>query len=138
MIPGGFGAAKNLNQWAISGKDGPILPEVRDVIRKFLELQKPVAALCMGPTVVAKALEGTSLHPTLTVGSSSAPSPYDIQGIARGMESIGARVEMKTINQISVDLQNKIITAPCYMMEANISQVRDNVDQVVEELKRLI
>lgn len=136
-IPGGFGAAKNLNQWAISGPEGSIDEDVKQAILDTVKANKPIAALCMGPTVVAKALEGTEYHAQLTVGSTEEASPYEIAGISAGMEKIGAKAVMKTIREISVDNQLKIVTAPCYMMEARISEVKKNIDQAIEELLKL-
>lgn len=138
VIPGGFGAAKNLNQWAVSGPEGPIKPMVKELIVRMMEAGKPIAGLCMGPTVIAKALEGTAFQPTLTVGSDQEPSPYDIAGISAGMESIGMKTEMQGITGIAVDQKLKVVTAPCYMMEASISQVRLNVHQAMVAFKALL
>jgi len=102
-----------------------------------VKAQKPLAALCMGPTVIAKALEGTGLHAELTVGSDQAASPYDIQAISDGMASIGAKPQMKTIQEIHVDEALPIVTAPCYMMEASISEVRQNAFAAVEAVVAL-
>jgi enhancing lycopene biosynthesis protein 2 len=55
LIPGGFGAAKNLNQWAIAGPDGDIDAAVKKLILDFIQAGKPIGAMCMGPTVLAKA-----------------------------------------------------------------------------------
>ncbi|MES2627517.1 MAG: isoprenoid biosynthesis glyoxalase ElbB [Bacteroidota bacterium] len=121
VIPGGFGAAKNLNQWAISGPDGEIDELVRNAIRAFKDAGKPICGLCMGPTVIAKAFEGTTTSAILTVGTTVENSPYDIAAISAGMQSIGARPEMAGKKEISIDHENKIVTAPCYMMEATIS-----------------
>jgi len=134
IIPGGFGAAKNLNQWAISGPDGPIHADVKRIIIEMLKAQKPIGGLCMGPTVIAKALEDQAASPILTVGTTEAPSPYDIQGISDGMTSIGAKAEMATVEEVIVDMKNKIVTAPCYMMEANIKQIRDNIAAAVAKV----
>jgi len=138
VIPGGFGAAKNLNKWAFSGPDGDILPEVTDAIRTFIDNKKPIAGLCMGPTVIAKALEGSGIKATLTVGSTAAASPYDIAGISSGMESIGATASMRTLQEVEVDGKNLIVTAPCYMMEGSISEIRNNIKQAIDELVALI
>ena len=134
VIPGGFGAAKNLNTWALNGPNSDIDPEVERVIREAVDSRKPIAALCMGPTVVAKALQGTEQHATMTVGSTEAPSPYDIQGISDGLSAVGAEPVMKTVQQIAVDNELKLVTAPCYMMEARISEIRNNIDQAIEKL----
>src|SRR5690606_5787908 len=133
-----FGAAKNLNKWAFSGPDGSIEPEVAQLIQDFLNAKKPVAGLCMGPTVIAKALENTGKQAQLTVGSIAEASPYDIAGISAGMEKTGALATMKTIREIEVDYNLGIVTAPCYMMEASISEVRKNIKQAVDQLISMV
>lgn len=134
VIPGGFGAAKNLTQWAFSGPEGGINVDVKDAIKKTVQSQKVVVGLCMGPTVIAKALEGSGISAHLTVGTTAEPSPYEIEAISQGMEKAGAVAEMKTINEISVDSEYNIITAPCYMMEADILQVRNNIKLAIDAM----
>jgi enhancing lycopene biosynthesis protein 2 len=138
VIPGGFGAAKNLTSWAFDGPDGDIDEEVKRLIVNCIRIGKPIAALCMGPTVVAKALENSGVEATLTVGSTEAASPYDIDAISKGMEKAGAKSQMKTVNEIAVDEVNKIVSAPCYMMEANIKEIRNNIKQAVDKLVELV
>ncbi len=137
VLPGGFGAAKNLTKWAFSGPDGEINADVKKAILTTVQSKKPVVGLCMGPTVIAKALEGSGIKSHLTVGTTSAKSPYEIAAISGGMGKTGAIAEMKTIEEISIDPANKIITAPCYMMEADILQVRKNVKQAVDAMFNL-
>lgn len=138
VVPGGSGAAKNLSQWAIDGPDGYILPEVVKLIKTMVEKGKPLAGLCMGPTVIAQALAQTDIKPRLTVGSTEAKSPYDIGGISSGMESLGAEVTMRTIKEIELDENHRIVTAPCYMMEGSISEVHDNIQQAIDALVLLV
>lgn len=138
LIPGGFGAAKNLNQWAIAGPDGDIDAEVKALILDFMQAKKPIGAMCMGPTVLAKALEGSGLQAQLTVGSTEAPSPYDIGAISAGMEKLGAKVVMATKTEIVTDSNLKLVTAPCYMMEATIVDIRTNTQQLVQAVLELI
>ncbi|MDZ7604867.1 MAG: isoprenoid biosynthesis glyoxalase ElbB [Cyclobacteriaceae bacterium] len=138
VIPGGFGAAKNLTMWAFDGPAGEINTEVKNAIISMVKARKPVAGLCMGPTVIAKALEGSGISATLTVGTNEQPSPYDITEISRGMETAGAMAVMRTVEEVAVDKGNKIVTAPCYMMEADILQIRNNVQKAVEALVGLM
>lgn len=137
LIPGGFGAAKNLNQWAVKGPEGELDPEVRRVILEFNRAGKPLAGLCMGPTVLAQAL-GREPSVELTVGTTKEESPYDIAAISQGMQSLGARPVEKTIREVAVDRENKVVTAPCYMMEASVLEVRRNVQQAVDALMKLV
>ena len=134
VIPGGFGAAKNLTKWAFSGPDGEIDKSVKSAIIDTLQNKKPMVGLCMGPTVIAKAFEGSEIHPHLTVGTTESKSPYDIAAISGGMEKTGAVAEMKTIAEIMIDKDLKIVTAPCYMMEADILQVRKNIEQAINAM----
>lgn len=138
LMPGGFGTAKNFTKWAFSGPDGYIIPAVKELILNMLEAQKPIAALCMSPTTVAKALEGSPYAAKLSVGSTEAPSPYDIEAISGGMKQLGANTEARTVSEVSLDPSLKIVCAPCYMMEADILQVRNNIKQAVEALIELV
>ena len=138
VIPGGFGAAKNLTKWAFSGPDGEINSEVKRLINDMVANNKPIVGLCMGPTVIAKALEDTNLKPHLTVGSTAEASPYEIDAISQGLEKAGAVAEMKSINEISIDEANNIICAPSYMMEGSITDVRNNIKQGIDQLFEML
>ncbi len=138
LMPGGFGAAKNWSKWAFDGPNGEILPDVRRIVLEFVSHGKPIAGLCMSPTTIAKALEGSSFKAKLTVGTSSESSPYDIEGISAGVTAAGALSEMRSVHELSVDEKNKIVTTPCYMMDASISDVNKGIRLAVSRLIELI
>lgn len=138
VIPGGFGSAKNFSKWAFLGPEGEIMDEVKLLIVNMINVGKPVCALCVSPVVVAKALEGSDISAAMTLGSDKEKSPYDIPGFSAGIESVGAVAEMKTIREVQVDTQNKIVTAPCYMMDADILEIRNNAKQAIEATIELI
>ncbi len=138
VMPGGFGTAKNHTRWAFDGPDGSIRDDVRDLIRTMVEAGKPVVGLCMAPTTIAKALHGTARTPHITVGTTKEQSPYNIAEIAQGIEELGARHHESSIREITIDASNHLITAPAYMMEADIRQVRENVAQAIEALATMI
>jgi len=138
VIPGGFGAATNLTDWAFSGPDGKILPDVSRIINETVVAGKPIAGLCMGPTVVALALKESGISAQLSVGTTKEASPYDIGAISGGMEAAGHTAVMKTIREISYDADKKIISAPCYMMNGDILDVRRNIAQAVEKLAEIL
>lgn len=138
IIPGGFGSAKSLTSWAFDGPDGKIIKEVKDLILKLIACQKPIIALCVSPVVISKALESSEFKANLTIGSNQEKSPYDIDGFKNGLEKTGVSVSMKTIKEINIDYENKIISAPCYMMEASILEIRNNIKQAVDAMAELI
>lgn len=134
VMPGGFGAAKNFSKWAFEGAEGEINPSIKNFLLQFIEAKKPIASLCVSPVVMAKALEGSGITPKLTLGTDADPSPYDIVSSHKGIAALGAQTETKSIDEILVDEENKIITAPCYMMEASVKQIRQNVKMAVDKL----
>jgi enhancing lycopene biosynthesis protein 2 len=134
VLPGGFGAAKNFSKWAFEGAEGEINPAIKSFLLKFIDADKPIASLCVSPVVLAKALEGSGKTPKLTLGTDADPSPYDITASHEGIATLGAQTATKSIHEILVDEENKIITAPCYMMEASVKQIRNNVKMAVDKL----
>ena len=138
VVPGGFGAAKNLNQWAIKGADGDIDENVKSALIAMKNEGKVICGLCMGPTVIAQALKGQGDSIKITVGSTIAPSPYDIAGINEGLSSIGAQPQNSSIEEVTIDKVNKIVTAPCYMMDASIKEVRSNITKAIKEAVSLV
>jgi len=138
VIPGGFGSAKNFTDWAFNGPGGTILPEVKLLLVNLINIGKPIAALCVSPVVLSKAIEGANLSVKMTIGSDQEKSPYDIQGFSNGLQKTGASTEMKTVREILVNTENKIVTAPCYMMEASILDIRKNIRSAIEALRDLI
>ncbi len=138
LIPGGFGAAKNLSSWAFDGPAGEVLPEVKELLLKAIQAKVAIASLCVSPVVIAKALEGSEYHPLLTLGTAQEASPYDIAGFASGIESLGAQHAAATIEEVIVDEQLKIVTAPCYMMETDILGIRRSTQLAVQKLLEIL
>ena len=138
VIPGGFGSAKNFSTWAFDGPNGSILPEIKKIIQQFISDKKPIAALCVSPVIVALALNQSDLHATMTLGTDKEKSPYEINAFSSGLSQAGVQVEMKTIREIAVDEKLKIVSAPCYMMEASIVEIRNNISQAIKALIQLI
>ncbi len=138
VIPGGFGSAKNFTTWAFDGPNGTIRDDVKLLLVNMINVGKPIVALCVSPVVLAKAFEGSSVKLNLTIGSSAEDSPYEIPQFEVGLQATGAKTAEKTIREILVDRENKVITAPCYMMEASVLEIRNNIKQAIEALKELM
>ncbi len=126
LFPGGFGAAKNLSSWAFDGADASILPELEGAIRGMVEQNKPIGALCISPVILAKVLGAVRL----TIG--------DDEGTVKAVESAGATHVQTTHGQVVVDSKFKVVTTPCYMLDANIAQVADGATNVVKAMVELM
>ncbi|MCH8553901.1 MAG: isoprenoid biosynthesis glyoxalase ElbB [Schleiferiaceae bacterium] len=134
VLPGGFGTAKNFTTWALKGPESDIDPIIKNIIISAVVEKRPIVALCMSPTTIAKALEGTSYTASLSVGTTKEKSPYDIAGIHSGMQAVGAKPQEVLASEIAFDSELKIISAPCYMMEASIGDVAKNIAQAIAQL----
>ena len=137
VIPGGFGAAKNLSDWAFNGPESTVNKDVKKLLHHCLESSKPIVALCIAPTLLAKTLVKEK-QGSLTVGSTKSPSEYNIEEIHQAMNTLGINTQETTINEICVDEENKIITAPCYMMDVGIDEVYDNIKQAINRLVQML
>lgn len=128
VLPGGFGAAKNLSTFAHDGADCKVDPEVTRLLREVHAADKPIAALCIAPAVLA-ALFGQSDHPEVTIGNDP--------GTAKAMERLGARHKNATVLDVVVDEKNKIVTSPCYMLDTHIADVAQGIERAVQALLTL-
>jgi enhancing lycopene biosynthesis protein 2 len=138
VIPGGFGSAKNFSTWAFEGPAGSILPEVKLLLVNLVNVGKPIVALCVSPVLIALAFQGSGIQVHLSLGSTQERSPYDISAFNSGINQTGAITEEKTIREVLVDAQNRIVCAPCYMMNATLSEVRANIVQAMQALNDLL
>jgi enhancing lycopene biosynthesis protein 2 len=134
VIPGGFGSAKNFTSWAFEGPQGRIRSDVKLLIVNLINIGKPIVALCVSPVVLAKAMQDSNIQLNLTIGSSKSNSPYTISDFMSGINITGASASEREIHEILIDKENKIISAPCYMMEANILEIRKNIKQAIDAL----
>jgi len=126
LLPGGFGAAKNLSTWAFEGADSSVLPEVEEAITEMVALKKPVGALCISPVILAKVLG--KVH--LTIGNDE--STID------AMESLGAKHVYTTHGEVVVDPDFNLVTTPCYMLDATIDQIAVGASNLVDAMLKLM
>ena len=138
VIPGGFGSAKNFSSWAFEGPNGQIRPDVKLLLVNMYNVGKPIVALCVSPVLLALAFEDMAIGQQLTIGSTSAPSPYNISDFQEGLQAKGAQTPDCSIQEICIDVPNRIITAPCYMLEASLPALQQNIRQAMLALKQLL
>jgi len=124
-FPGGFGAAKNLSTFAFDGADCTVNADVERALKDMVVANKPIAALCITPALVAKVLDGA----TVTIGQDP--------GTAKAIEAMGAHHTPTEHLGVVIDERYKLVTAPCYMLDSTISQIADGADAAIEALLRL-
>ena len=124
ILPGGFGAAKNLCDFAVNGADCAVNPDVAALVRAVHGQGKPVAAVCIAPALLAKVLGDKS--PELTIGNDA--------GTAGALESMGAAHVECPVREFVIDRERKIITSPAYMLAQSISEAADGIEGTVTAL----
>ncbi|MFH0761992.1 MAG: isoprenoid biosynthesis glyoxalase ElbB [Bacteroidota bacterium] len=122
MFPGGFGVAKNLCSYAFDGASCKVNPDVERAIRTMHSSGKPIGALCITPTVLARVLGNI----TVTIGQD--------QQTARDIVAMGATHQPTNHREIVIDKKNKIVTSPCYMLTASVTDIAEEAMKTVEAL----
>ena len=126
IIPGGFGAAKNLSSYAFDGSDCQVNEDVQKAILAMKQQNKPIGALCIAPTILAKVLGQVQL----TIGQD--PST------AANIETMGARHKSTMQSEVVVDKEHKVVSTPCYMLDSRVDQIGEGVDLLVQEVLKLM
>ncbi len=125
VLPGGYGAAKNLSDFAFQSSACTVHPEVQRVVCEAVKQHKPVLAICVAPAVVAKALQNAGVHASLTLGDASNMPPLTaMQHTAHPCD----------VDNICVDETHRIVCTPAYMHHTSIAHVALGIEQAVEKL----
>ncbi len=130
FIPGGFGVAKNLCDFAFKGPQCTTHPEVARLIREIVSAEKPMAAVCIAPALVAKVLGGDNLNPQVTIGTD--------EETAGAITAMGATHVPCPVPEFVIDTNNKIITSPAYMLAGSISEAAEGIEKTVAKLIEMV
>ncbi len=125
IFPGGFGAAKNLCDFAMRGAAASVHPEVTRVVKEMAQAKKPIGAICIAPVLIATVL-GKDLKPTLTIGTDT--------DTAAELEKTGAIHRNCPVNDVVVDRENRIVSTPAYMLANTVSEVHEGIGKCVREV----
>jgi len=123
VMPGGFGAAKHLSDWASKGSTCTVNHGLENTIQTFHKDSKPILAICIAPTLVAKAL-GTE-NVSITIGNDPAT--------ATEIEKTGAIHENCDVDNFVTDRLNKVITTPAYMYDSSPGKVFTGISKAINE-----
>ena len=127
VLPGGFGAAQNLCDFATAGAACRIDAGVERLLVGMHAAGKPIGAWCIAPAVVARALGKHGVK--LTDGN-------DADTVA-ALQKLGAVHQTAAPDGVVVDEANKIVTTPAYMFDSSIKTVWRGIRQGVAEVLRL-
>ena len=126
IFPGGFGAAKNLCNFATKGAACEVNPDVERVLTEAHNAGKPIGLICISPAIGAKVFKGA----TVTIGTD--------ESTANALEQMGAKHEPHKTEEICVDESNRLVTTPAYMTAARITEADEGIGKLVERVLAMV
>lgn len=127
VFPGGFGAAKNLCDFATKGAQCTVQPDVERVIKEFHGAGKPVGLCCIAPVLAAKTLGKGAGGPGVTV------TLGDGKGVADAVASMGSTHVSKPVTAAVTDERAQVVTSPAYMYgEAPVHEVYEGIGAMIK------
>jgi enhancing lycopene biosynthesis protein 2 len=129
VLPGGFGAAKNLCTFATEGEACSIDEGVDQLLGKFHAAGKPIGAMCIAPAVLAKHFAGRTEGVKLTIGT--------CEETGGKLEKLGASHVSAKVDEIVVDEANKLVTTPAYMLASGPAEAASGIEKLVAKVLEL-
>lgn len=123
LLPGGFGAAKNLSDFAEKGADMSVLPQVDSAVKSMLAAGKPLGFICIAPVIAAKSVGGGV---KLTIGN-------DAQ-TAAAVEKLGAKPVECPADGFVADKEKNVFSTPAYMLADNTAAIDAGVGAMIEAM----
>lgn len=130
VIPGGFGAAKNLCDFAVKGPDCSAQADVTRLVREAVAAKKPLAAICIAPALLSKILGDLKIPHKLTIGTD--------EGTAQALTAMGSEHIDCPVTDCVVDKANRIVSTPAYMLAGRISEAAEGIEKTVKTLIGMI
>lgn len=126
LLPGGFGAAKNLTDFAVSGAECSINTHVAQACRAFANAKKPAGYLCISPVIIPMIYEQGVKG---TVGNDEA--------VSIAFNQMGGEHTTCPVEDIVFDEKHLVLSTPAYMLAENISQAASGIEKLVSKLIKI-
>lgn len=123
LLPGGFGAAKNLCNFAFDAENLEVLPELVAFLKAAHEAGLGLGFSCIAPAIAAKVFGAEGLR--FTIGNDT--------GTANVLSKWGGQHLNQAVDEALVDESLRVVTTPAYMYgEASISEVCAGIEKWVQ------
>jgi enhancing lycopene biosynthesis protein 2 len=126
LVPGGFGAAKNLCNFAVAGAEMAVHADFLRIARSFHEAGKPIGLMCIAP-VMATAICGEGSR--CTIGNDAET--------AAAIEAMGGEHLACPVSEARVDKERKLVTTPAYMLAGGVAEAYSGISECVKEVLAL-
>jgi len=130
VLPGGFGAAKNLSDFAVKGPESSVQVDVERLVLAAQKAGKPICAICIAPAVVARVLGAAGISAKVTIGNDEAT--------AQAIEATGCTHVDCAVDDFILDESLKLVTTPAYMLGQSISDVAAGIEKAIAKTLGLV
>ena len=130
VIPGGFGVAKNLCDYAMAGPECSVNPDVYRLIAELRLMEKPIGAICIAPVMMAKVLGEQEESANMTIG-------YD-ETTSTDIISMGSKHIECPVSEMIIDEEKKIVTTPAYMEAKSIKETAEGIEKLINQILSMI
>ena len=126
IVPGGFGAAKNLSSFATEGAACSVQADVLSLAEAFAQACKPIGLMCISPAIAAK-IYGPGV--ICTIGTDA--------DTAAAVTKMGGTHEDCEVSEIVEDKARKLVSTPAYMLAKSISEAASGINKMVDRVLEL-
>lgn len=127
IVPGGFGVAKNLSDFAAASDSMQVLEALKEALAGFREEAKPIGLMCIAPVMVPRLL-GDGI--AVTIGNDPA--------VSGAISAMGGLHRSCSVEDIVVDLEHRVVTTPAYMLATRISEAATGIFKLVDRIDEMM
>lgn len=127
VLPGGFGAAINLCDFANRGAHCTVHPELEAFLESAQKAGKPLGFICIAPVIAARLFGSKGVQ--MTIGNDPET--------AKKCTQMGAVHVNCAYNEACVDDKLKIASSPAYMLAKTIAECHESADALIAAVEAL-
>ncbi len=126
IFPGGFGAAKNLSDFADNGADCTVNKDVLSFAKAMANSDKPIGFICISPVMIP-----------LVYGSGVKGTIGNDLETAKAIEAMGGVHIECPVTEFVIDEARKVVSTPAYMLAGNMLEAYSGIQKLVAKVLEL-
>jgi enhancing lycopene biosynthesis protein 2 len=126
ILPGGFGAAKNLSDFAVKGTLAQLQPDIKTACQQFAIMAKPAGYICIAPAMIPLIYNAGA---KVTIGNDP--------DTASAINTLGAEHISCAVDDIVIDEQHKLVSTPAYMLAESILEADAGIEKLVKAIIKM-
>lgn len=131
IMPGGYGAALNLSDFATAGQNLQVEKTVDTLLKELYSQGKPLGAMCIAPPILAKVLHEMGITGVkLTIGN-------DTQ-TASAITALDQVHVQCSADSCVIDREHRVVTTPAYMLAKDMAELWTGINCAVKGLLSLL